>query len=418
MCKSLADGGGRCFYHLNKELSKAGEKVKEFEKDGDMEKSMEAQEEYNRIQLQVDATMTGQKALRDEIEKTQDPTGVLNARLSLGEATITAEKNKPKRTKPSIVSDDKEESTGISSGSEMSQAVTKSLITSIPFTKEAKKEKGSNMHDNIVSKYVAICKEKGVDPDLIGWSGIATGYQSKVGNYLEHGFSVAVNNALPKNAKHFIGKKIESDVTSYRKKINRDIVEKDNVGISSAIAPDNDMKKEAIEELHRKYHLNKEWTEKMLTPAKSEITTQGKVKHTYSKISLPDSITIKSKENGEKEVRIGEAKLSGQLDSKNLPKNIEELMRKGPYDDIPNTKVERAILLTGTREDAKGNFPMSNAWVAESRRQGISLPVESNQNAFKWASGKEISKEEYYEGILAPIENFAADRIYKQLHTN
>lgn len=417
MCKSLADGGGRCFYHLNKELVKAEEKVASARSEGNVESYISATQEHDRIQLQVDSTRTGQNNLKNEIAATGDPNGMLEARLKLGELTINSEKNRKQNKVEALEVKPSDTDTVKDSKASMSDIVSAALIAKVPFIKEPDREKGSNMHENITANYVRLCEEKGVKPDLIGYSRVATGYQSKVGNYLEMCFSTAVNSKLPENAQHFIGKEVERSVTSYRKSINSDIAQKDNIGIAKVATPDEELKKEAIDKLHETYHLNKQWTEKMLTPAKSEITSKGSIKHTYHKISLPDSITVFTKENGEKEVRIGEAKLSGQLDSKNLPKNIEDLMAKGPYDDIPNTKVERAILLTGTRQDAKGDFPMSNAWVNEIRKKNLSLPVECNQNAFKWASKEEISKDEYHVGILKPIEKFSAERIYKQLHS-
>lgn len=286
---------------------------------------------------------------------------------------------------------------------------------SSPFVKEGTKQKGSQVHSNVAQKYVNLCTKNGVTPDLIGYSDIATGYKSKVGNFLEIGFSGIANEYLKDEGSHFIGKKIEAAVLNYRREVNSAVVVSDTEAIEKP-QPARISRSEAVDALHADFHVNKDWAEKMLTPTNVKTLPSGKTKQEYHKVSLPDSITIFKPKNGVTLIKIGEAKLSGQLDSKNLPKNIDELMSEGAFDNIENTVVKRAILLTGT-SFINGKYPMAGAWINEINRRGISLPVVCNEHAFAWVTGKTISADTYFEKLIVPIEDLTADRMFKQLHS-
>lgn len=287
--------------------------------------------------------------------------------------------------------------------------VKNSIDTALPFRKEAQAPKGSQIHSNVAQKYVTLCEKNGIMPDIIGYADIATGYKSKMGNFLEIGFSAVANVLISNKGQHFIGKRIESQILAYRKLINSTIP---TIGAPEAIPS----VEEAAVSLHSLFHVNKNWAIRMITPVSSISNGKGVVIHKYPKVSLPDSITVFHKEDGTTMVKIGEAKLSGQLDSKNLPKNIDELMDKGPFDDIENTVVKRAILLTGTR-CANGKYPMASAWINEINRRGIALPVLCNEYAFEWATGEHITTEQYFGSIIVAIEDLAAERCFMQLHS-
>lgn len=415
MCKSLADGGGRCYSYLKNELTKVSERSIEAQNRGDIDSYFTAQEEYKSLLVQADSTKTGQNKLKEQIAETGDPDGTLTARLNIAENTIDSDKeqrkSKKKLSKDIVCSAMHEEEP-----QEKISDIVAQLRLSFPEKKEKMKDKGSEMHKNILNKYRNLCQKNETEEDLVGYIDISRSAESRAGNFLEKGFSVAVNSKLPPSAKHFIGKDIEHEISAYRTAVNKDFIQEGDIGIANSSTANEKLKKESIEKLHKEYHLNKQWTEKMLTPKKTERLANGKIKHHYQELTLPDSITIFTNANNEKEIRIGEAKLSGELDSKNLPANIAKLMAKGPYDDIPNTKVERAILLTGTKADLKGEFPKASEWSNSIKKQNVNLSVKSSHNAFEWASGYKMSHEEYKKDVLGEVENFAAESIYKRLH--
>lgn len=228
-----------------------------------------------------------------------------------------------------------------------------------------------SLNDQYLQFFVKKCEENGVTPDADFIKKEDRGISSANGNHLETAFSNLVKTIGSQNLKgNYVGKEIEREIALSRKRIEAHEISKD----------------ECANLLAEKYSMNRDVLAEVLT--------------NDSSISIPDVVSVFKLKSGISLVRIGEAKAGGQLDVKNLPKNLEALVGNSLF-ERENQVTERAVLLTATSDRGDGSraarFPHKGSWVNQIQKTGYGDKVDvlCNEEAAQWASGRKISSAEY-----------------------
>lgn len=257
---------------------------------------------------------------------------------------------------------------------------------------------GSPVHGKALEYYLFRCEKLKIAPDLSGFLQWSTSFKSRAGNYAEQVIYALAEGVKGKDSpliNYYTGKDLEAAIRAARKEVS--VIEDGQP-----------------ERLH-------EAVDRVATQFKSNHSPIKRlIKDHTTKLSFPDGIAILKGRNGTVRVRLYEAKLSGQLDVKNLPANIIALNRAAElWDRVSTTTiVEKAIGLTATPVSEKGEMRMMVPWErAISKNPDYkNISILGNEEVLTWITGIEFTKEQHENLVVNETARFVAERMYEILH--
>jgi len=279
------------------------------------------------------------------------------------------------------------------------EQIAKEAYLNRPIHKKVAREENGAIRTLRLKKYEELCKKAGHAPaNLHELSRVEASLSSVAGNEMETMYDFMVPTLMGMKTvplKFYArGKELQSLTEKLRREVAKD---PEDIAVLN----------KAIKELNKA-------SANALQPAyvKEVLTTKRK-------ISFPDSIAITE----DNKLFLAEAKLGGVLDSKNLPKNIEELINSDGtiWREKKFSGVERAVFLTGVQakvaETVKSRWaiPILNEKNKLGYRKWINVLV--NQEIIQWYGAKDYSSKEYLRSFVEPVATRVANQMYADLHS-